>query len=79
MPTYNFRNDRDDHEFEKVMRISELDQFKTDNPTCVQIHKVCNGLNYTARTKHSIKNDDGWKEVLGKIKSAHPLGTIDTM
>jgi len=32
MPTYNFYNDETKEEFEGFMKISELDQYKLDNP-----------------------------------------------
>ena len=32
MPTYIFKNTKTDEVFEKQMRISELDQFKKENP-----------------------------------------------
>lgn len=32
MPTYNFYNKNTDENFEKFMKISELDQYKLDNP-----------------------------------------------
>ena len=32
MPTYNFYNEKTEEEFEEFMKISELDQYKLDNP-----------------------------------------------
>ena len=37
MPTYSFRDKRTDAEFDKMMMISELDQYLTDNPHIEQI------------------------------------------
>ena len=37
MPTYIFKNKRTDEIFEKQMRISELDEYKKDNPDLVQM------------------------------------------
>ena len=37
MPTYIFKNKRTDEIFEKQMRISELDEYKKDNPDLIQM------------------------------------------
>ena len=37
MPTYIFKNKKSDEIFEKQMRISELDDFKKENPDLVQV------------------------------------------
>ena len=37
MPTYIFKNKKSDKIFEKQMRISELDDFKKENPDLVQV------------------------------------------
>ena len=37
MPTYIFKNTKTDEIFEKLMRISELDKYKKDNPDLVQM------------------------------------------
>ena len=37
MPTYIFKNTKTDEIFEQQMRISELDEFKSQNPDLVQM------------------------------------------
>ena len=37
MPTYIFKNTKTDEIFEKQMRISELDEFKNENPDLIQM------------------------------------------
>ncbi len=37
MPTYIFKNTKTNEIFEQQMRISELDEFKKDNPDLVQM------------------------------------------
>ena len=37
MPTYIFKNKRTDEIFEKRMRISDLDEYKKDNPDLIQM------------------------------------------
>lgn len=37
MPTYIFKNNKTQEVFEQQMRISELDEFKTNNPNLIQV------------------------------------------
>ena len=37
MPTYIFKNTKTQEVFEQQMRISELDEFKTNNPDLIQV------------------------------------------
>ncbi|NDB83828.1 MAG: hypothetical protein EB127_14055 [Alphaproteobacteria bacterium] len=37
MPTYSFRNKQTGEEFDEIMSISKLDQYKTDNPDLEQL------------------------------------------
>jgi len=37
MPTYSFRNTETGEEFDEIMSISKLDQYKLDNPHLVQL------------------------------------------
>ena len=37
MPTYIFKNTKTQEVFEQQMRISELDEFKTNNPNLIQV------------------------------------------
>ena len=69
MPTYNFRNKDTGEEFEVLMRISELDKYKEDNPHMKQFLKVPPRLVSMVGNLHS-RTDDGFKDVLNKIKSS---------
>jgi predicted nucleic acid-binding Zn ribbon protein len=66
MPTYNFRNTKTNEEFEIIMRISELDKYKEDNPHMQQILTATKIISM-AGTLHS-RTSDGFKDVLNKIK-----------
>jgi len=66
MPTYNFRNTKTNEEFEIIMRISELDKYKEDNPHMQQILTAPKIISM-AGTLHS-RTSDGFKDVLNKIK-----------
>ena len=70
MPTYDFRNKTTGVEWEKDMRISELDAYKEENNAEILIKTV----NIASGQGDNIdsKTDDGWKETLAKISEAHP-------
>lgn len=70
MPTYTFRNKETGDQYEKILRISELDQYKLDNPhveTVVGSPMICDPVRVGAR-----KTDSGFKEVLQKIHEKTP-------
>ena len=70
MPTYNFRNKDTGEETEIVMRISELDQYKENNPHLEQFLTRAPGI---ARGHGSTRQfDSGFKEVLQKIDERTP-------
>ena len=70
MPTYDFRNKTTGVEWEKHMRISELDAYKEENNAEIIIKTV----NIASGSGDNIdaKTDAGWKETLAKISEAHP-------
>lgn len=70
MPTYIFRDKNTGEQFEKVMKISELDSFRAENPnleTVIQSPMICDPVRVGAR-----KQDSGFKEVLQKIHDRSP-------
>jgi hypothetical protein len=71
MPTYVFRNKETGEQFEKVMKMSELDSFGLDNP---QLETVIQTVAFGDPTKLSStrKFDSGFKEVLQKIHERSP-------
>ena len=70
MPTYNFRNKDTGEETEIVMRISELDQYKENNPHLEQFLTRAPAI---ARGHGSTRQfDSGFKEVLQKIDERTP-------
>jgi hypothetical protein len=70
-----FRNTKTGEEKEVFMRISELDEWKSENPDWISIMKsapkVCNEIGGSLK-----KAGDGWKEVLSKIKEKHVINNI---
>lgn len=71
MPTYVFENKETGERFEKIMKISELDQFREDNP---QVQTVIQAVAFGDPTKlsSSRKFDTGFKEVLQRIHEKTP-------
>jgi hypothetical protein len=71
MPTYVFRNKETGEQFEQVMKMSELDQFRAENP---QLETVIQSVAFGDPTKLTTtrKFDSGFKEVLQKIHERSP-------
>jgi hypothetical protein len=71
MPTYVFRNKETGEQFEKIMKISEFDTFRVDNP---ELETVIQSVAFGDPTKLSTtrKFDSGFKEVLQKIHERSP-------
>jgi hypothetical protein len=71
MPTYVFRNKETGEQFEKIMKISELDTFRQENP---QLETVIQSVAFGDPTKLSStrKFDTGFKEVLQRIHEKTP-------
>jgi len=71
MPTYVFRNKETGEQFEQVMKMSELDQFRVENP---QLETVIQSVAFGDPTKLTTtrKFDSGFKEVLQKIHERSP-------
>jgi hypothetical protein len=71
MPTYVFENKETGERFEKIMKISELDQFREANP---QLQTVIQAVAFGDPTKlsSSRKFDTGFKEVLQRIHEKTP-------
>jgi hypothetical protein len=71
MPTYVFRNKETGEQFEKILKMSELDQFRAENP---QLETVIQAVAFGDPTKlsSSRKFDSGFKEVLQKIHERSP-------
>jgi hypothetical protein len=71
MPTYVFRNKETGEQFEKIMKISELDSFRNENP---QLETVIQSVAFGDPTKMTStrKFDTGFKEVLQRIHEKTP-------
>lgn len=68
MPVYTFRDVKTDEVFDVNIRMSELDDYKKENPNheryIDEAPMVISGT--------GVKSDAGFNEVLSKISEAHP-------
>lgn len=74
MPLYDFYNEKTDGMETHSMRISELDEFKKDNPHLSQ--RILKAPSLTRDNGLQGKMDDGWKENLTRIAEAHPTSAL---
>jgi hypothetical protein len=74
MPTYTFKNRTTGVEWDKFMRMSEVDAYKEENDCSI----VITGVNLATGHGDNIdaKTDAGWKETLAKISEAHPKSEL---
>ena len=74
MPTFSFRDKRTDTEFDKIMMISELDQYLTDNPHIEQIITSANNIVHERGT--NLRVNDGFRESISRIKETYKVNRI---
>ena len=72
MPTYTFHNKVTGVVEDKILKMSEKEQYLKDNPDVEQVHT---GINIVAGVG-GIKQDSGWKENLSRIAEAHPRSSL---
>ena len=72
MPTYQFKNEETGEVTEHFMKLSEMEQFKKDNPHMTPVI----GASGLVRGTGDIKTDSGFKEVLHKVAEAHPTSAL---
>jgi hypothetical protein len=68
MPTYTFRDKNTDEVFDKMMKISEREQYLSDNPHIVTV-VTAPGVNRELTS--NMKPDQGFRDVLREIKKKH--------
>ena len=74
MPTYRFRR-KNGKEFEKVMMIAEMEEYRKKHPNL----ELClpSTLNIVSGVGSlDSKTSSGWKDVLSKISDAHPSSEL---
>ena len=65
MPTYSFRDKNTEEVFDKMMRISERDQYLADNP---HLETVITAPGVNRESASRQKPDQGFRDVLKEIK-----------
>ena len=78
MPTYTFRDENNNQEvIEKFMRISELDEFKLQNPHLTQLIVGAPSIGDPVRLGR-VKPDAGFRDVLKNVQHHHKKDNINT-
>jgi predicted nucleic acid-binding Zn ribbon protein len=72
MPTYTFQDTETGEVFDKILKISEKDDFLKSNPN---LKSLVTGINIVAGVG-GMKTDSGWKENLSRIAEAHPTSAL---
>lgn len=76
MPTYRFYNKDTKEEFETVLRISELDEYKRNRPELEQ--RVTGVLGYSDPARLGLaKPATGFRDLLKNMKTKHRGSTIN--
>lgn len=78
MPNYSFRNLDTNEEFEIYMSMNDLDQYKLDNPRHEQFFGKPFVYGDPNRFGKVTKPDEGFREVLRKVKKTHRGSAINT-
>lgn len=73
MPFYDFINEETGESENVLLKISELDDFKKNNP---HLKQMILGAPATVGGTGGFKNDEGWKENLARIAEAHPHSAL---
>ncbi len=78
MPTYTFRDENNNQQvIEKSMRISELDEFKLQNPHLTQLIVGAPSIGDPVRLGR-VKPDAGFRDVLKNVQHHHKKDNINT-
>jgi hypothetical protein len=74
MPNYTFKDIETGEIIEEFMKISELDEFKANNPNLVQ--QLFGAPSITGGVSLKDKRPDGFKEVMSRIAEANPTSQV---
>ena len=78
MPLYSFRKKRSKYTYELMMSYDEKLKYLEENPDIVSVIDYAPAIGDAYRMGITKKNDGAMREILQKVKKAHPLSTIDT-
>ena len=71
MPTYKFRNNETNEEYEDIMSISSMEEYLEKNP---HITQLVNGAPLIHSGRGMGKPDQGFRDLLKDIKKTHSKG-----
>jgi len=77
LPTYTFEDINTGERLEKVMKISELDEFRASNPNLKSIIVGAPSIGDSYRLGRH-KPDDGFRDVLKNVQHHHKKDNINT-
>jgi len=75
MPVYLFRDTKTEETFDKFMGMDEKQPYLEANPHLESVITAPNVVAGVASSK-TLRNDNGFKEVLSKISEAHPTSAV---
>ena len=73
MPTYRFKNNKTGEEFEEFMQMSKRESYLSENPDIIQMPVATTVVHETGT---NLKVDDGFREVVSKIKNTYKINNI---
>lgn len=73
MPTYTFRDTNTNEVFDKFMSIAAREQYLTDNS---HLETVLGATKIVHERGTNLKVDDGFREVMSKIKQTYKVNNI---
>lgn len=74
MPTYTFRDSKTGEEFDEIMMIAELDDYLNENPHLEQV--ITSGTKIVHERGTNMKVDDGFREVISKVKEKYTINNL---
>lgn len=78
MPTYEYRCEKCNHEFESVLPIGKMNQpIDSPCPSCGEINSVRTRITSSRFAfRKEFGNDSGFSDTIKEIKKKHPLHNI---
>lgn len=73
LPLYDFLDTDTGEQFQKMMRISEREEYLASNPNIKSLILSAPSL---VTGQGGLRNDNGWKENLSRIAEAHPNSAL---
>lgn len=78
MPIYTFKDNETGEEFDKMMKMSELDEYKEANPHLSTVIRGAPAFSYDSVGLGVRKTDDSFNSLLKHIKKGNSKGKTDS-